>query len=83
MTCYLHHAGFLLGLFFDPEDGGGHVPLKHQSIFIALHGVISEMTELFKTTTVSTSNPIYINDSHSPMIICPLKTVHRVSNSLL
>jgi hypothetical protein len=22
LTCYLHHAGFLRGLFFDPEDGG-------------------------------------------------------------
>jgi hypothetical protein len=21
-TCYLIHAGFLFGLFFDPEDGG-------------------------------------------------------------
>jgi hypothetical protein len=21
-VCYLPHAGFLLGLFFDPEDGG-------------------------------------------------------------
>jgi hypothetical protein len=21
-TCYLLHAGFLLGLFFDPKDGG-------------------------------------------------------------
>jgi hypothetical protein len=21
-TCYLLHAGFLLSLFFDPEDGG-------------------------------------------------------------
>jgi hypothetical protein len=22
-ACYLLHAGFLLGLFFDPETGGG------------------------------------------------------------
>jgi hypothetical protein len=21
-ACYLHHAGFMLGLFFDPEGGG-------------------------------------------------------------
>jgi hypothetical protein len=35
------HAGFLLGLLFDPEDGGD-VPLKHRLIFTELQGVISE-----------------------------------------
>jgi hypothetical protein len=32
-TCY--HAGFLFGLFFGPDDGGG------------LHGIISKRVELF------------------------------------
>jgi hypothetical protein len=39
----------LLGLFFDPEDGG--------DIFKRLYGLVPQMTELFITTAVRTSNP--------------------------
>jgi hypothetical protein len=38
------HTGFLLGLFFDPED---HVPPKRRLISKALHGVISQKIELW------------------------------------
>jgi hypothetical protein len=45
-TCF--HAGFLLGLFFDPEDGSD-VPPKRRLTFSGVHGVISEKIILFKS----------------------------------
>jgi hypothetical protein len=45
-ACYLLHAGFLLGLFFYPEDGG-HVTPKRQLTFNGLHGITSQKSELF------------------------------------
>jgi hypothetical protein len=47
------HAGFLLALFFHPEDGGDFPP-KRRLIFNRLHGVISQKIELFITTAVRT-----------------------------
>jgi hypothetical protein len=44
-ACYRLHAGFLLGLFFDPEDGGDVSP-KQQLTYNALHDVISQKTEV-------------------------------------
>jgi hypothetical protein len=38
-TCF--HSLFLLGLIFDPHDGGD-VPSKSQMTFNGLHGVISQ-----------------------------------------
>jgi hypothetical protein len=49
----LFHVGFMLGLFFDPEDGGD----------MLLKNIVSLWTELFVTTGVRTSNPIDIVDS--------------------
>jgi hypothetical protein len=43
-TCF--QAGFLLSLFFDPEDGG-NVPLKRQLTFNGLHSVISQKIAVF------------------------------------
>jgi hypothetical protein len=37
----LLHAGFLLGLFFEHEDGDLHVPPNLRLTFNGLHGVIS------------------------------------------
>jgi hypothetical protein len=54
-TCF--HAGFLLALFFDPEDGGDYVPPKHRLTFNGLHGVISQKIVLSVTIAVRTSNP--------------------------
>jgi hypothetical protein len=45
------HAGFLLGLFFDPEDGGD-VPPKRRLTFNGLYGVISQKIGLFKKSPV-------------------------------
>jgi hypothetical protein len=53
-TCF--HAGFLLGLFFDPEDGGDMF-LQNVLTFNGLHGVIFQKIELFINTAVRTSNP--------------------------
>jgi hypothetical protein len=46
-------AGFLVSLFFDPEDGGGMLALN------GLHGVISQKMVHFITTAVRTVNPTY------------------------
>jgi hypothetical protein len=40
MLAIYFHADFLLGLFFDPEDGG--VPPKSRLTFNGLYGVISQ-----------------------------------------
>jgi hypothetical protein len=40
-ACYLLRAGFLLSLFFDPEDEGDFLP-KRRLTFNGLHGVIPE-----------------------------------------
>jgi hypothetical protein len=50
-TCF--HVGFLLGVFFDPED----VLPKRRMIFNGLHGLIYQKIVLFITTVVRTSNP--------------------------
>jgi hypothetical protein len=54
VTCF--HAGFLLHLYFDLENGW-HVLPKRPWIFNELHGVISQKIELFITTAMRTSNP--------------------------
>jgi hypothetical protein len=52
----LSQAGFLLGLFLNPEDGGD-VPPKRRLTFNRLNGVISQKIVLFITTAVNISNP--------------------------
>jgi hypothetical protein len=46
-ACYVLHAGFLPGLFFDPEDGYDMFFPKRRLTFNGLHGVISNKIELF------------------------------------
>jgi hypothetical protein len=53
-TCF--HAGLLLGLFFDTEDGGD-VPSKRQFVFNGLHGAISQKTELLYDTIDCKTQP--------------------------
>jgi hypothetical protein len=57
MVTRLLHAGFLLGLFFDPEEGGDMFLPKRLLTFSGLHGVISHEIARFITTAVRTSNP--------------------------
>jgi hypothetical protein len=45
--CYPLHVGFLLGLFFDPEDGG------EMLTFSGIHGIVFQKTELFMKATFS------------------------------
>jgi hypothetical protein len=54
---HLLHAGFLLSLFFDSEDGGDMFP-KRQLIFNGLHGVMSQKTEIFLTAALRAASPI-------------------------
>jgi hypothetical protein len=63
-TCRLHlqhsSAGFLLGLFFDPEDGG-NMFIRNVCLLSTLHGIISQKTEPSITIAERTSDPnIYI-----------------------
>jgi hypothetical protein len=53
-TCL--HASFLLGSFFDPEDGG-NVPPKRWLTFNGVHDIIYQTLLLFITTAVRTSYP--------------------------
>jgi hypothetical protein len=53
----LNHASYLLGLFFDAQNGDGMFLLNVGLNFNGLHGVISQMTEPFITTAVRSSNP--------------------------
>jgi hypothetical protein len=41
-------AGYLLGLLFDPEDGGGHVSPKRWLTFHGPHDVTSKKIEIFQ-----------------------------------
>jgi hypothetical protein len=54
--CSCFHAGFLLGLFFDRENGSD-VPPKRRLTLSGLHGVISQKIELFRLKTVCGSVP--------------------------
>jgi hypothetical protein len=45
--CYLLHAGFLLGLIFDPNNEGGMFLSKRRLTFNGLHGIISKNVVLF------------------------------------
>jgi hypothetical protein len=47
-ACYILNTSFLLGLFFNPKDGGDMF-LWNISCFNELHGIISQKTELFKS----------------------------------
>jgi hypothetical protein len=46
------HSGFLLGLFFDPEDGGD-MPLRNVGrLSTGLQGIVSQKKELFKKQSI-------------------------------
>jgi hypothetical protein len=64
-TCFL--AGFLLGMFFNPEDGGSYVPLKRLLTFGGLHSVVTPKIVLI-TTTVRVL-PI-THHCEKPQIVC-------------
>jgi hypothetical protein len=53
LICYLIHVSFLLGLLFNPEDGGDILLSNRPLIFNGLLGVMSQNLELFMIT----SNP--------------------------
>jgi hypothetical protein len=56
-ACCQLHAGFLLGLFFDPEDGGDTFMQNASLLSLDYMNVISQKTKLFVTTAVRTSAP--------------------------
>jgi hypothetical protein len=57
----------LLGLFFDPEDGGNTFLQKHLLTFNKLHSVISQKTKLFKKPK-ETVMPSYMNKNFAVAI---------------
>jgi hypothetical protein len=50
-------AGYLIGLFFGPENGGSTFLPKCWRIFTGLHGVTSQKIVLYIVTAERTSNP--------------------------
>jgi hypothetical protein len=67
----LLHAGFLLGLRFNPEGGGDMISPERHLTFNGLQGVISQKTELSITNVVRTSDPTNITTaSNSSIVAC-------------
>jgi hypothetical protein len=58
-ACHLFSPGFLLSLFFGPEDGGDMFLPKHQLTFNWLHDV-SQSVVLFTCTAYFNNNSILI-----------------------
>jgi hypothetical protein len=57
-ACYLLHANFLLGLFFDPEVGGDMFR-QTAACLSTLHGVASEKAALFREILTPTVSCLY------------------------
>jgi hypothetical protein len=55
-ACCLVHANFLLGFFFDPEDGIDIFLQKSRLTFIGLYGVIFQKMEIFNDENIYLSN---------------------------
>jgi hypothetical protein len=55
--CYLLHAGFSLGLFFDPERWRRYNSLKRRLTFHRLHDVASQMQNSSSPPLLRTSSP--------------------------
>jgi hypothetical protein len=60
LRTYEIDGGFLLGIFFDLENGRA-IPPKPRLPFNELHGVIPQKTEHFKATAVRTSDIVAFN----------------------
>jgi hypothetical protein len=58
-AAYLLHAGSLLGLFFDAEDGS-EMFLRKVGWFSTDYTAFIQKKELFITAAVKTSNPAYV-----------------------
>lgn len=58
--CYLLHAGFLFGLFFNSEDEGDVCFRNTGLTFNRLHGFVSRNIEIFMTTVASNWNPTFV-----------------------
>jgi hypothetical protein len=69
MNCFLLPAFFLLGLLFNPDDGGDIIlPPEHQLTFNRLRGLMSQKIEFFifhgnfKTPNTSKINFLLLNE---------------------
>jgi hypothetical protein len=60
LCLYLIHAGFLLDLFFEPEDGVEHVLPKRLLTFSGQRGVVFQKMKLIITAAVRTSGHLLI-----------------------